>query len=181
MNRSKSLILAFVITSFAILTSVTAVTALPRLHAASSLAQEASPRVITIAPGVITQALSAGLPQAAPRQRLVLSRLTVEPGGIGPAHVHPGMTVAYVETGALGWTILQGAATVTRADGTVEQVTEPGTEVVLGEGDAVAYDGYVAHGARGAADYPTVVLNARLVEAEKPMIIPTNDQGTPQS
>ena len=177
MHRARTFVPMLAIASLALLASVAA---LPRSQAAPSAAQVAPPRVITIAPGVITQALSAGMPEAAPGRRLVLSRLTVEPGGIGPAHVHPGMTVAYVETGALGWTLLRCSATVTRADGTIEQVTEPGTEVVLGEGDAVTYDSYVAHGARGAADFPTVVLNARLVEADKPMIIPTNDEATPQ-
>ena len=178
MNHSRFLVPTLVVAGLALLASVSP---FPQFGLGSLAAQESNPAVITIAPGVITQSLSAGMPEAAPGRRLVLSRLTLEPDGLGPAHLHPGMTVAYVETGALGWTLLLGSATVTRSDGTMEQMTEPGREVVLGEGDAVAYDGYVAHEARGAADYPSVVLNARLVEEDKPMIIPTNDQGTPQA
>ncbi|CAA9544316.1 MAG: hypothetical protein AVDCRST_MAG70-377 [uncultured Thermomicrobiales bacterium] len=176
LNRAKLLVPTIVVAGMALGASVSG---LPQARAAAPTAQESVPTVVLIAPGVITQTLSAGMPGAAPGQRLALSRLTLMPGGIGPAHVHPGMTVVHVESGAFGWTLLRGAGTVTRASGEIEEVTEPGTEVLLVPGDALVYEAFTAHTARGVAEYPTVVVNARLLEADQPAIIPTNDQGTP--
>lgn len=176
MHRAKIKITTLVVAGMALAASVSA---LPDARAALPTAQESPPSVVVIAPGVVTQTLSAGMPASAPGQRLAVSRLTLMPGGIGPAHVHPGMTVVHVESGTFGWTLLRGAGTVTRTSGEVEEVTVPGTEVLLVPGDAVVYEAFTAHTARGASAGPTVVVNARLLDADQPVIIPTNDQGTP--
>ena len=76
-------------------------------------------------------------------------------------HSHPGTVVLGVASGTLGWTLLEGTHVVrgaaAGATSPAEDLTEPGTEVVLEPGDAIFYEDDVVHTARGAGDEETVV------------------------
>ena len=58
------------------------------------------------------------------------------------------------------------------ATGPAEDLTEPGTDVVLEVGDAITYESDVVHTARGAGDEPTVVLGTFVLEAGQPLLMP---------
>ena len=106
-------------------------------------------------------------------QDVVLVRITFGPGGsIGP-HTHPGMLVVSIESGTLGFTLLEeGTMAVTRAApaGTpaAEEPLTAGQEVLLDPGDWFAEMGMV-HTARSVGDEPAVVLVSGLIETGQPL------------
>jgi quercetin dioxygenase-like cupin family protein len=142
-------------------------------------AQEATPDPITaieLAPGVIAEVF-AGAPSArAPEQTVYLARFVFQPGAEIFPHGHPGTTLLGVQSGALGWTLLEGTAHVVRgaaSGGTqTEELTEPGTEVLLAPGDAIVYEDDVVHTARGAGDEETVVLGTLVLTSGEPLLMP---------
>jgi plastocyanin len=81
-----------------------------------------------------------------------------------------------VQSGSFGWTLQEGTAHVVRgaaAGGTeVEDITEPGTDVVLELGDAIYYEDDVVHTARGAGDEETVVLGTFVLTTGEPLLMP---------
>lgn len=146
--------------------------------AAPTLAvQDATPIPgVELAPGV-TAEVFAGIPSArAPDQTLYVVRITFQPGSEIFPHGHPGTVVFAAESGTLGWTLVEGTAHLVRgaaAGGTAsEDVTAPGTEVVLSPGDAIYYEDDVVHTARNAGDEPAVVLVGLLLEAGQPLLMP---------
>ena len=151
-------------------------------------AQEAPPAIaqIELAPGVIAEVF-AGAPSArADGQTVYLARFTFAPGSAIFPHSHPGTTVLGVDSGEFGWTLLAGTAHVVRgaaAGGTeTEDVTEPGTEVILNAGDAIYYEDDVVHTARAAGDEPAVVLGTLVLETGAPLLMPAEmEMATPAS
>ena len=142
-------------------------------------AQEGSPSPEAIAVNEldrgVTAELFASIPSArAPGQTIHLVRLTFQPDAEAAAHQHPGTVVLAVAEGALGFTLLEGSAQVVRgsaagATGPTEEVTEPGTDVVLQPGDAIFYEDDVVHTARGAADTETLVLGTMVLTGGEPL------------
>jgi quercetin dioxygenase-like cupin family protein len=149
----------------------------PRLAAQDATPPAGPIAVIELAPGV-TAEVFVGAPSArAPGQTLYVARFTFQPGSEIYPHMHPGTVLLAVESGTFGWTLLQGTAHVVRgaaagATGPAEDLTAPGTEVILNPGDAIYYEDDVVHTARGAGDVPTVILGSLLLEAGKPLIMP---------
>ncbi len=133
-----------------------------------------------VLPGINIAFLNEGQPAAAPGQSLVVYRITFH-GGEVPAHRHPGTTVATVESGTLSWTLLQGTVWVTRPGMPPEQVTAPGTELVLKPGEGLLYNADVVHTARAAGDQPAVAIVAVLFAVGQPVLTFTNEQGTPMA
>ncbi len=118
-------------------------------------------------------------------QTLVLARVIFAPGGSLGAHTHPGTIVATVESGVLGFTLLDaGAMSITRAatDGT-PAAQEPLTvdqETTLDPGDGFVEMGMV-HSARSIGDEPAVVLISGLIETGQPLTQCVEGEGTPAS
>jgi quercetin dioxygenase-like cupin family protein len=161
------------------------------LTAPRAVAQEATPStspaplaVIELAPGV-TAEVFAGVPSArAEGQTVYLARFVFQPGAEIFPHSHPGTTLLGVDSGSFGWTLLQGTAHVIRGAGsggtTVEDITEPNTEVILKPGDAIFYDDDVVHTARGAGDEPAVVYGTLVLTSGAPLLMPAGmAMGTP--
>jgi quercetin dioxygenase-like cupin family protein len=142
-------------------------------------AQEATPGAITaieLAPGV-TAEVFAGAPSArAAEQTIYLARFVFQPGAAIFPHGHPGTTVLGVQSGSLGWTLLEGTAHVVRgaaSGGTAtEELAEPGTEVILEPGDAIFYEDDVVHTARGAGDEEAVILGTLVLTSGEPLLMP---------
>jgi quercetin dioxygenase-like cupin family protein len=133
--------------------------------------------VIELAPGFTAEVFAGAPSDRAPDQTVYLARFVIEPGSEIFPHSHPGTTVLGVESGSLGWTLLEGTAHVVRGaaagnTGPVEDVTEPGTEVVLEVGDAIYYEDDVIHTARGAGDEPTVVWGTLVLTTGEPLLMP---------
>jgi hypothetical protein len=106
-------------------------------------------------------------------QSLVLVRIIFGPGGSIGAHTHPGTLTVVVESGSLGFTLLdQGEMSITRAatadSDPVEEPLIQGEETVLNPGDGFIEMGMV-HSAANLSDTDTTVVFAGLVETGQPV------------
>jgi quercetin dioxygenase-like cupin family protein len=152
------------------------------LPAGRVAAQEATPGPITaieLAPGVTAEVFAGAPSDLAPGQTVYLARFVFQPGAEIFPHSHPGTTVLGVASGSFGWTLLEGIAHVVRgaasgATGPVEDITEPGKEVILEPGDAIYYEDDVVHTARGAGDEPAVVMGTLILTTGEPLLMPAN-------
>ena len=162
---------------FSVLVSVVVFVALVALGLVTtrSAAQEGTPAaVMGAAAGVTAQLRGSGTPDAAADHQLALRRITFAPGATVDNHHHPGALALTVESGSLGYTVLEGEVTVVRAatngtPGPTEQLT-PGVEVILTPGDAL-FEQSVVHSARNASDGETIVWVGSLIEADQPFTI----------
>ena len=133
--------------------------------------------VIELAPGFTAEVFAGAPSDRVPDHTVYVARFTIEPGSEIFPHRHPGTVVLGVASGTLGWTLLEGTAHVVRGaaagnTGPVEDVTEPGTEVILEVGDSIYYDDDVVHTARGAGDETTVVLGSLVFPTGEPLLMP---------
>jgi hypothetical protein len=129
-------------------------------------------------PGVEIEFLNEGQPAATPGQSLILYRIIFR-GGEAPMHMHPGTTAGAVESGTFTWTLLAGSVWVTRLGTAPEQVTEPGTQLVLEPGDSLFYNADVVHTAGSVGDEPASVLVTALFAVGQPFLMLTDEHGTP--
>lgn len=134
--------------------------------------------VIELAPGFTAEVFAVAPSDRAPDQTVYLARFVIQPGSEIYPHSHPGTTVLGVESGTLGWTLLEGTAHVIRGAAAgnteVEDVTEPGTEVILEVGDEIYYEDDVVHTARGAGDEETVVWGTLVLTTGEPLLMPVD-------
>ena len=156
-------------------------------------AQDATPSAGPIkgnqlAPGVVAEVFAAAPSVRAPGQTVYLARFTFQPGAEIFPHSHPGTTILGVASGTFGWTLVEGTAHVVRgaasgAPQPAEDVTEPGTEVILEPGDAIFYEDDVVHTARGAGDQPAIVHATQVLTEGEPRIMPMDMEmdGTPEA
>ncbi len=66
-------------------------------------------------PLTIRQILATGLPPSTPGQTLDLARYDIPPGTTLAVHVHPGMQIAWVESGMLTYHVIKGEVQIGRA------------------------------------------------------------------
>jgi quercetin dioxygenase-like cupin family protein len=122
---------------------------------------------------IAKETLGSGESAVAPDRVLLLSRRTFAPGADSGEHPAPGPVVLFVESGTIGFTVIDGAALVTRAYETPDssetseapegpETVAEGTEYLLSPGDSVFYDEGVVHTVRNAGDVEAVTLEARL-------------------
>jgi quercetin dioxygenase-like cupin family protein len=165
------------------LLALIAVVVLAGLFAPGLTAQESTPgaggpiSVIELAPGFTAEILAAAPSDRAPGQTVYLARFVIQPGAEIFPHGHPGTTVLGVAEGTLGWTLLEGTAHVIRgaaagATGPVEDLAEPGMEVMLEVGDSIFYEDDVTHTARGAGGEETVVWGTLVLTSGEPVVMP---------
>ncbi len=121
-------------------------------------------------------------PAVAPGFRLVMVESVFDPGAYVTQHSHPTAIVVCVQSGALGFAIQQGTASITRGGAEEAETLELDTEIVLEPRDCVAFDHFAAHTAHtgwNASDGPTVLWEARLFKTDEPFTVFVNEQGTP--
>lgn len=129
--------------------------------------------------GAILAAIDASV---APGYQLQLAQSVFEPGAFVTSHTHPTAILVCVQSGALGFALQHGSATVTRftqtaiptandpllsGDTVVRQQLLPGTEITLQPRDCVSFDHFVQHTSHtgwNASDGETVLIEARLVK-----------------
>jgi quercetin dioxygenase-like cupin family protein len=165
------------------LLALIALFALAGLVAPGLAAQEATPGPITVtelAPGFTVEVFAGAPSDRAPGQTVYLARFVIQPGAEIFPHSHPGLTVLGVASGSLGWTLLEGTAHIMRgaaagATGPAEDLTEPGTEVILEPGDAIFYEDDIVHTARGAGDEETVVWGTFVLTSGEPLLMPADE------
>ena len=115
--------------------------------------------------------LGAVTPVVAPGYRLQMSELRWAPGSSSAAHSHPIAQIACVQSGALGMTLQQGTATVTRGGSDpwpASSETIPlNTEVIIGPRDCIAYDEFdvpTIHTVWNASSGETILWMSDLVD-----------------
>lgn len=153
------------------------------LFVAPLAAQDATPAapisVIELVPGVTAEVFAGAPSDHAPGQTVYLARFVFQPGAEIFPHRHPGTVVLGVAAGSFGWTLVEGTAHVVRgaaagATGPVEDVTEPGTEVILEPGDAIFYEDDVVHTARGAGDEEALVFGTLVLTSGEALLMPAD-------
>lgn len=126
--------------------------------------------------GVTRQRLGGGESAETPGFELVLARRTFALGATtAPGDRNSGPVVLFAEAGTIGFTVVEGAAVVTRVTaGTTAAGTPaptetigPGAEAILNQGDSVFYDTGVLHVVRNAGDVEAVSSEARLPAVEE--------------
>jgi quercetin dioxygenase-like cupin family protein len=122
-------------------------------------------------PPVVRAVLAAGDPANADGQKLELVRYTIQPGTKLPAHNHPGMQLAFIESGTLTYTVIEGTVTVTGVDGAPRTVG-PGQTATVVAGEWLIESQEIVHFGENAATVPVVILAASLLEAGQPAAIP---------
>ena len=118
----------------------------------------------------------------APGMLQVLARVTLAPGAVVPAHVHPGQLLVTVESGTLGYTILGEGQSLRAGAGTptAAEVIAPDTEAMFSAGEWFVYEAYVVHMDRNPGNEPAVILISGLVAADEPFLQPVDmDMATP--
>lgn len=143
--------------------------------AAAQTGQGAQPLDLPCATGISFTMLGAGMPQTAKGQALVQLDLYFAPGGELKAHTHPGALVVNVESGTLGFTMIdmqQGQMQVYRKGETKpvpESELKASQEITLHAGDWFVEEGMV-HSARNLGDSPVKVLISGLIQAGQPLV-----------
>jgi quercetin dioxygenase-like cupin family protein len=110
--------------------------------------------------GIEKAVLGTEVSAVAPDRVLILQRRTFAPGAESGDHAADGPVVLYVESGEVTFEVVDGAATVTRADGTTEDLMS-GKEASLSVGDEVSYDQGVVHDVYNEGTVPAVTLESR--------------------
>jgi quercetin dioxygenase-like cupin family protein len=122
-------------------------------------------------PSVTREVLSEADPESAPGEVLALVRYVIPAGVVLPVHTHPGIQMATVESGTLTYHVIaDGSITVTRADGTVEDIGL-GETVELNEGDAWVEPEGMVHYAENLTETDVVLMATSLLEADEPASI----------
>jgi quercetin dioxygenase-like cupin family protein len=185
MNRRQRTILAGVL--FALLAmSITWINPIAGARPASDLAafQQPSPSP-EATPAVVREVLATGLPPAAPGQTLDLVRYTIQPGTTLAVHIHPGMQIAWVQSGELTYHVLKGEVQIGRAANAsagqpgLPEILAAGESTVLVPGDWVAEVPGAVHYGENLGSEPLVLWAATLLETGQPPAIPVNAEGTP--
>ncbi len=158
------------------------------LIAASALGQ-GNPPPADATPGAVGfgNVLLGGVdPAVAPGYRLEMRENTFAPGAYVTRHTHPTAIIVCVQSGALGFAIQDGAATVSRGGPGAEPESSeplvPGVEVILEPRDCVAFDEFAAHTEHtgwNASGGTTVVWETRLLVIGEPYTTFVDEQGTP--
>jgi len=132
-------------------------------------AQETSPSN-TYTQTVTREVLASGYPTQDQAQILELVRFVIAPNANLPTHIHPGMQIVHIVTGTLTYTVVEGEAQVTRADGT-ELIMQAGDTLQLTDGDALVESEGMIHFGENHTDSPIILLSASLLDADQPKAI----------
>lgn len=137
-------------------------------------AQEA-PAPNTYTQAVTREVLASGYPTQDQAEILELVRITIAPNAKLPTHIHPGMQIVQIESGTLTYTVVEGEAKVTRADGT-ELMLKTGETSQLTVGDALVESAGMVHFGENQTSSPVILLAASLLDADQPKAILTNPE-----
>jgi quercetin dioxygenase-like cupin family protein len=131
---------------------------------------------------VVREVLVAGRPDTAPGKVLELVRYTIPPHTLLPVHIHPGMQTAFVESGTLHYTVVEGSAAFTRANGESGELTR-GQETDLEPGDTIVETQGMVHFGDNRGDEEVILLVASLFQADVPpssLVVVATPVATPE-
>lgn len=129
----------------------------------------ATPEATPINPhaAVVREVINEGMPVAAPGQVLQLVKYTIPPNISLPVHIHPGMQVAYVESGTLTYSVVEGEAHYTLANGETG-VLKAGETKDFGPGDSLVEAQGMIHYGENKTDEEVILIVSSLFEADVP-------------
>lgn len=133
----------------------------------SSYADEAEATPVNPHAAVVREVINSGTPEAAPGQVLELVRYYIPPNTSLPMHIHPGMQVAYVESGTLTYTVVEGSASYIRANGETGELNA-GETTEFAIGDSLVEAQGMIHFGENATNKPVILLVASLFEVDVP-------------
>ena len=122
---------------------------------------------------VVREALASALPRAAPGQQLQLVRYVIQPGTTLSPHTHPGVQIAWVESGTMRYVLVGGGKTpiyrkgVAGRPGAVEML-RPGHETDVHPGDTLVEAEHVIHYGANLGDEVVVLWAAALLQQGQP-------------
>jgi quercetin dioxygenase-like cupin family protein len=114
--------------------------------------------------------LASGAPSQAPGYEMDLARYTIPAHAKLAPHHHPGMQLAYVESGTLTYTVMEGTVTVHAADGTTRTIG-PGQTGTIRTGDWLTETPEIVHFGANDTDQLIVILASSLFLAGDPPAI----------
>ncbi|MBW4565490.1 MAG: cupin domain-containing protein [Mojavia pulchra JT2-VF2] len=129
----------------------------------------------TYTQSVKREVLASGYPTGNQKQILELVRYTIAPRTKLPTHTHPGMQIERVEAGTLTYTVVQGEAKVTKANGS-QLILKTGKTIHLTVGDSLVEPGGMVHYGENQTHKPVILLSASLFDANQPKTILTNPE-----
>ena len=132
-----------------------------------------TPSLNTYTQSVTREVLASGYPTQQPKQILELVRYTIVPRTKLPTHSHPGMQIERVEAGTLTYTVVQGEAKVTKANGT-EVILQKGRSIKLTVGDSLVEPTGMIHYGENSTNKPVILLSASLFDSNQPKAILSN-------
>jgi mannose-6-phosphate isomerase-like protein (cupin superfamily) len=113
-------------------------------------------------------------PLNAPGQDMTLQQVVIEPGAQLPEHFHEGTQLASIRSGVLTYHADHGSVAVTRADGSTETVTGPGT-VELRRGDWIVEPESLVHYGENRGSKPVVLELVALLHDGAPLSTTTGE------
>lgn len=127
-----------------------------------------------------------GSPEAADGQVLQLVRYDIPAGVVLPMHTHPGMQIAWIESGVLTYHVVEGGSIlVTRGahNGTPEatELLGPGETTELHPGDSVSELDGVVHYGENLGPEPVVILAATLLDPDEPASVVWTPVASPEA
>jgi quercetin dioxygenase-like cupin family protein len=143
--------------------------AVPKISLAE-LKPETNLETNTYTQTVTREVLASGLPTGAEGRILELVKYTIPPYAQLPAHIHPGMQMERVEFGVLTYSVVEGTAEITRADGTKE-LLEAGETTLLKAGDSLVEPEGMVHFASNDTPSIVILMSSSLFEVDKPKAI----------
>ncbi|MBR8838820.1 MAG: cupin domain-containing protein [Stigonema ocellatum SAG 48.90 = DSM 106950] len=122
---------------------------------------------------VTRKVLANGYPTQDKKQILELVRYIIAPRTKLPIHIHPGMQIQRVEAGTLTYTVVEGEAKLTKANGT-ELILTKGKTIQMTVGDSLVEPGGMVHYGENQTNSPVILLSASLFDANQPKAILIN-------
>ncbi len=129
----------------------------------------------TYTQSVTRKVLASGYPTVDQKQILELVRYTIAPKTRLPTHTHPGMQIERVEAGTLTYTVVEGEAKVTKANG-IEMILQKGKTIQLTVGDSLVESAGMIHFGENQTNKPIILLSASLFNANQPKAILINPE-----
>lgn len=114
-------------------------------------------------------------PPGAEGRTLHLVRYTIAPEAQLPAHIHPGVQMAAIESGTLTYTVIEGTAQVRRSGESADQAVEGPTTIELGPGDAVVELADMVHFGANETDAPIVIVATLLTVTGEDLAITVDE------
>jgi quercetin dioxygenase-like cupin family protein len=100
-----------------------------------------------------------------------LARYTIPAHAKLAPHHHPGMQLAYIESGTLTYTVIEGTVTVHASDGTTRTIA-PGQTGTIKTGEWLTETPEIVHFGANDSDQPITILASSLfVTGDPPAIV----------